>query len=98
MNVTTFLRNRRRSVLLNKLNNLQKLSANYLQSAEDCYNLNANCSSYYCNCNFQNCYFNSFLENTYHSDVFYSNYMHFRHMHIITERRIKKIKKKLESL
>ncbi len=101
MNVITFLKNRRKEALLNKLDNLQKLSADYLQSADDCSKLiNSNCSSYYCTCNFQNCYFNSFLDNTYHSnsfDIFYSNYMYFEHMHIITERKIKRIKKKLKA-
>lgn len=102
MNVTTFLKNRRKEDLLVKLNTLQKLSTDYLQSAENCSKLiiKTNCNSYYCTCNFQSCYFNSFLENTYHSssfDVFYNNYVYFMRMHTITERKIKRIKKKLKA-
>ena len=101
MGVITFLKNWYTQQLLNKLTDLEKQSASYAESAETCSKLL--CSGYNapcCACNFSNCYFNSFLENTYRSnfsDVFYSNYIHFEHMHTITERKIKRIQKKLET-
>lgn len=98
-NVTTFLKNRRKAQLLNKLSNLEKLSASYLESLESCSNLmRSNYTEPCCPCNFQACYFNNFLDNTYFSDMFYSNYTYFEYMYHSTEKRIKKIKKKLKRL
>lgn len=100
MNVITFLKNRRNEVLLNKLAILKKQSNNYLEDAEVCAKLiNSGCTSSYCTCNFQRCYFNSLLDNfPSNSDVFYSNYNHFEHMYAITQRKIKRIEKKLNKL
>lgn len=101
-NVITFLKNWRKSRLLNKLSVLRQLSASYLESSKACSNLmNSNYTLPCCSCNFQSCYFNSFLEKTYHynfSDIFYSNYAHFEYMYHSTERKIKRIENKLKNL
>lgn len=101
-NVITFLKNRRKSQLLKKLSVLQQLSASYLESSEVCSDLmNSNYIAPCCSCNFQSCYFNSLLDKTYNSnfsDMFYSNYIHFEYMYHSTERKIKRIEKKLASL
>lgn len=101
MNVITFLKNWRMKQLLNKLTDLEKESNSYLESVESCSKLlNSGYSAPCCTCNFSACYFNSLLENTSlsnFSDIFYSNYSHFQYMYILTERKIKRIKKKLEA-
>lgn len=101
MSVITFLKNWRGKQLLNKLADLEKQSNSYLESAETCAKLLSSGHRVPCStCNFSACYFNSFLDNTYDSnfcDVFYSNYSHFEYMYIITERKIRKVKKKLEA-
>lgn len=101
MGVITFLKNWRMKQLVSKLTDLEKQSASYAESAETYSKLlSSGYSAPCCTCNFSACYFNSFLENVYNSnfsDVFYSNYSHFEHMYIITERKIKRIKKKLKA-
>lgn len=101
-NVITFLKNRRKAQLLNKLSNLQKLSASYLESSEAFSKLiNSNYTAPCCTCNFQACYFNHFLDDSYRSnfsDVFYNNYVHFEHMYNTTERKIKRVEEKLNNL
>ncbi len=103
MGIITFLKKRYKKQLLKNLDNLKKLSTNYLENSEAYAKLiqsdfSVPCISKY---NFSSCSFSSFMYNSYNSnlsDVFYNNYIHFDHMYHSTERKIKRIEKKLESI
>lgn len=101
MGIITFLKKRHKKQLLKKLDSLKKLSTKYLESSETYAKLiQADCSvPYIATCNFNSCSFYSVMYNSYYSnlaDIFFNNYIHFERMYRNTEKKIKRIEKKLE--